>query len=80
MEMMFRFGDDSGMTAETIRLLAGFLFIGVLVPLLILPYWVIFRKAGFPKWISLFMLIPIVNFVVLYVVAFAKWKPEVSAR
>jgi hypothetical protein len=29
------------------------------------PYWVIFRKAGFSPWLSLLILIPLVNLVVL---------------
>lgn len=44
----------------------GFLFI-------VLPFWQIFRKAGFAPPLSLLMLIPFVSLIVLYVVAFAEW-------
>ena len=42
----------------------------------IIPFWPIFRKAGFPGALSLLMLIPGVNLVLLYVVAFS--HPRVS--
>jgi len=41
--------------------------------LLVLPYWFIFRKAGFDPYLSLFMLIPLVNFAMLYYLAFTEW-------
>ena len=31
------------------------------------------RKAGFPGWFGLLFLIPIVNIILLYYVAFARW-------
>ena len=39
----------------------------------ILPFWKIFTKAGFPGWLSLFLLIPIANILVLFFLAFAEW-------
>jgi hypothetical protein len=39
------------------------------------PFWVIFKKAGFEPILSVLMLVPVVNLVVLYVVAFSQWKP-----
>ena len=41
--------------------------------LLVLPYWFIFGKAGFAPALSLLMLIPLVNVVMLYVLAFSEW-------
>jgi hypothetical protein len=40
---------------------------------LVLPFWHIFKKAGYSPWFSLFMLIPLVNLVTLYFLAFAAW-------
>lgn len=40
---------------------------------IIIPFWRIFRKAGFSKWLSLLTIIPLVDLVVLYYVAFRKW-------
>jgi hypothetical protein len=55
--------------------------IGILPTILLLivaiiPFWPIFRKAGFPGALSLLMLIPGVNLVLLYIVAFS--HPRVS--
>jgi hypothetical protein len=42
--------------------------------IIILPYWKIFGKAGFPRILGLFMIIPLVNLILLYVLAFSRWK------
>jgi type VI protein secretion system component VasK len=41
--------------------------------LLVWPFWRIIDKAGFPAVTSLLMLIPVVNVVVLFYLAFAEW-------
>ena len=46
------------------------LFIAVLV----IPYWFIWKKAGFSPWFSLLMFVPLLNLVMLYVLAFSQWK------
>lgn len=38
------------------------------------PYWMIFKKAGFSPWLSLLVLLPVVNIVILWVVGFSTWK------
>jgi uncharacterized protein (DUF983 family) len=40
---------------------------------IVLPFWFIFEKAGYSKWLSLLMLIPLVNIIALYFLAFSKW-------
>jgi len=52
-----------------IRLAAGLLFVAVVL----LPFYEIYRKAGFSGWLCLLNIIPIVNIVVLYYIAFAQW-------
>jgi branched-subunit amino acid transport protein AzlD len=37
------------------------------------PFWFIYRKAGLPPALSLLMIIPIANFVMLYILAFGDW-------
>lgn len=49
--------------------LALLLWVIIIVP----PFWKIFAKAGYSGWLSLLMPIPIVNLIVLYVVAFSDW-------
>ena len=57
-----------------IRIVAGFIFLFVMSPIVIIPYWKIFSKAGFSGWLSLLILFPFVNLIVLYIVAFSEWK------
>jgi hypothetical protein len=59
-----------------IRIVAGLLAIFVVLPIFLIPYWKIFSKAGFAGALSLLMIIPLVNLIVLYVVAFSEWKME----
>ncbi len=48
---------------------------------LLFPFWFIFGKAGYPRWLSLLLLIPLVNVVVLYFLAFSTWPAgRVTAR
>lgn len=50
------------------------IFFLVFMAILVLPYWFIWKKAGFSPWLSLLMFIPLVNLVMLYVLAFSQWK------
>ena len=59
-------------------MLLPFVFVIVLIAVVvgILPYWKIFSKAGFSGWMSLLMLVPLLNLVVLYIVAFSQWNVQ----
>ncbi len=48
--------------------------------LVVPPFWEILRKAGFHPILSLLMLLPLVNLVALYVVAFSPWKPAPALK
>jgi hypothetical protein len=41
--------------------------------IVIIPFWKIFSKAGFFPIFSLLMAVPVLNILVLYYVAFARW-------
>ena len=43
------------------------------IAIFIIPFWKIYEKAGFSKWLSLLIIVPVVNLIVLYVVAFSTW-------
>jgi hypothetical protein len=45
----------------------------VLGVLLIIPFWQLFSKAGYSAWWSFLMIIPLVNLIALYVLAFSSW-------
>jgi hypothetical protein len=50
------------------------IFLLVAALIVIIPYWKIFGKAGFPRIFGLFMIIPLVNLILLYVLAFSQWR------
>jgi len=49
------------------------LFMLLVVPLILIPVWTICRKAGFSGWLSLLVLFPLINLLLLYFIAFADW-------
>ena len=46
----------------------------VVALIVIIPYWKIFGKAGFPRALGILMIIPLVNLILLYVLAFSQWR------
>ena len=40
----------------------------------VIPYWFIFKKAGFSPWLAVLMFVPLANIIILYVIAFSEWK------
>ncbi len=52
------------------------LFSLIIAVLILLPFWFIFSKAGYSKWLSLLMLVPIVNFGMLYFLAISTWPSQ----
>jgi hypothetical protein len=55
--------------------MALFWLICVIV-LTVLPFYKIFSRAGFNGWLSLLMLVPLVNIVMLFFLAFAEWPRD----
>ena len=51
----------------------GLIVILLAVLITIVPFWRIFSKAGYSGWLSILMLIPLVNLILLFYFAFAKW-------
>jgi hypothetical protein len=45
----------------------------IIIAITLLPFWFIFKKAGFHPAISLLTAIPIVNILTLYYIAFSPW-------
>lgn len=52
------------------------LMVAPLLALMIVPAWRILQRAGFSGAWSLLMLVPLVGFVVLWVLAFVKWPND----
>ncbi|TMQ02324.1 MAG: hypothetical protein E6J91_52575 [Deltaproteobacteria bacterium] len=40
------------------------------------PFWRICKRVGYSPWLSLLILLPLVNLVFIYYVAFAEWPSE----
>lgn len=54
-------------------LVIGAIIVLPVLVLTVLPFWVIFEKAGFPGALSLLMMVPGINVIMLFVLAFARW-------
>lgn len=48
----------------------------IMAALVIVPFWFIFSKAGYSKWLSLLMVVPLVNVIALYFLAFSQWPSQ----
>lgn len=57
------------------------LFVGIPLTalLVVVPFWFIFKKAGFHGALSLLMLVPVANIVMPFFLAFSDW-PVLKGR
>lgn len=44
------------------------------------PFWMIFKKAGFSPFLSMLILVPVVNLITIYVVGFSPWKTHPAQK
>ncbi|HZX23339.1 MAG TPA: hypothetical protein VFF18_07380 [Woeseiaceae bacterium] len=51
----------------------GYLMMLVWAAIVVIPFWRICQKAGYPGALGLLMVVPLVNIVFLYYLAFATW-------
>jgi hypothetical protein len=49
------------------------LMIGLIALFWVVPFWMIFKKAGYHPALSLLILVPLVNVILVYFLAFAPW-------
>jgi hypothetical protein len=52
------------------------IFFVVIIAITIIPYWKIYQRTGQSGAISLLQLIPVINIIMLYVLAFSAWPIE----
>lgn len=57
----------------------GLFWLGIIVTLVV-GWWRIFSKAGYPPALALLMLVPIVNFIMFCIFAFGKWPKETEGQ
>ncbi|MCO4321397.1 hypothetical protein [Aliidiomarina quisquiliarum] len=43
---------------------------------LVIPTWRICQRTGYPGWLGIFVLVPMVNLVLLYFIAFSDWPTD----
>jgi hypothetical protein len=77
MEPQFSGGEGAVAIGGLILMLAIALFFFVLG---IVIWWKIFSKAGYSGALGLLMLIPVVNFILLLVLAFGEWPIQRELR
>jgi hypothetical protein len=76
---------SSADTAAALTVLAGaWVFISLIVlffvALSLVVHYMIVQRAGYNPWLSLLMLVPGVNFIVLLVFAFSEWPVQRENR
>lgn len=64
------------MSSESFQMLMVVLVAALYIP----ACFLIARKAGYPGWYSLLMIVPVLNLVLIYCFAFARWPIERSTE
>lgn len=54
----------------------GYLVMLVWAAIVVVPFWRICQKAGYPGALGLLIVIPLANIVFLYYLAFANWPSQ----
>ena len=68
-------------SAQVFAVLAIIAVFGIgMAAVMVIPYWKIYTKTGQAGAMALLQLIPLVNIVMLYVLAFSEWPIEREMR
>ena len=51
----------------------GPLHLLIVAAVIIVPFWQLFTKAGYSAWFSFLMVLPLINLIALYILAFSDW-------
>lgn len=57
----------------------GYLVMLVWAAIVVVPFWRICQKAGYPGALGLLIVVPLANIVFLYYLAFASWPSQKAA-
>ena len=71
--MQPQFGPELDMGFALLPIIILLISIPLTLLLTVLPFWFICKKAGFHGALSLLMLIPVGNIVLIFILAFAEW-------
>lgn len=55
---------------------ASWLVVAVVV---VIPFWRICTRVGYSPWLSLLILLPLINIVFIYFLAFSEWPVKKSS-
>jgi heme/copper-type cytochrome/quinol oxidase subunit 2 len=62
------------MDSGDVGLIVAAIVVGVVVLLFLFSiWWKIFKKAGYSGALGLLMFVPVINFIMLLILAFSKW-------
>jgi len=56
--------------------LPSLLMMVVYMAIVVVPFYQIWKRTGHNGWIAVLMLVPLVNVIMLYVIAFKQWPIE----
>ncbi len=45
----------------------------VIAIVVVIPVWRLCQRLGYPGWMGILILVPMVNLILLYVIAFGEW-------
>jgi hypothetical protein len=48
----------------------------IVAALAVVPFWRICKRVGYSPWLSLLTVIPLVNLIFIYYLAFSQWPAE----
>jgi len=48
----------------------------IMACVVIIPVWRICQRTGYPGWVSILILVPLVNLGLLYFIAFSDWPAD----
>jgi hypothetical protein len=52
----------------------------ILALIVVIPFWRICQKAGYPGILGILSIVPVANIALIYFLAFAKWPSQNSAE
>jgi uncharacterized membrane protein YhaH (DUF805 family) len=56
----------------------GFTWI-IFAVIAVVPFWRLCARVGYSPWLSLLILVPLVNIIFIYFLAFSEWPSQKSA-
>jgi len=56
--------------------ISHWVFVLIIAVVLIVPFWKIFPRAGWSSYLALLMVVPVLNWILLWVLAFKKWPDD----